>query len=574
MLTSAGSFYDQFVLPAIGRDPNAIAGVIGMDLGWKRRKDGKWQATKLPPNQPWRLHRHADRIIYKPGKLGPLVLPDRPGGTWLELAAGYGVEPVGKERFAAIVALASCYGLTPPSTSYARVTEYAFDSIEGPALRLLRYDLESGKKRFMWQRQDGPKWRAALDDLSPKLYREERIRRAVERREDVHLVEGCKVADAAVKLGLNATTAPNGTDLDERHLASFDGASRVLIWPDADRVGRDYALGAGRVLEDVAQSVLVVEFFAARSGGEDLADLVEERSPTQEQLEEAIHLIRRPFGEWAAEYVRNRPFHGLGPHLEKLTDLPGGRNAMTVLAKELRQRTDAVGERHPFLSWLQERSQGPIKSVETEILEAALSFAEAHPSDSFSTKELQQHMIGEAPERWGNYKEGRPISIAKLGTTLKRLGIPSESVWHNNASLKRRSIAAVLRVAHERGLDPQSSPCTYSSLRPCDLANTANPQDLATLNGSEPRSRQGSCDPCDHSESLGTTRGQEISRETDRPPLQLEAPDPLSARQLGDQLSPDLREEFEERAAIMQHSGEFEQQEAEKRAMATVLGNL
>ena len=48
---------------------------------------------------------------------------------------------------------------------------------------------------------------------------------------------------------------------------------------DADRPGRDYALEAGRVLEKLAQSVRVVEFFAASSGGEDLADLIDDRGP-------------------------------------------------------------------------------------------------------------------------------------------------------------------------------------------------------------------------------------------------------------------------------------------------------
>jgi len=70
---------------------------------------------------------------------------------------------------------------------------------------------------------------------------------AVAQANQVILVEGEKCADALIQLGIVATTAMNGAKapIDKTNWAPLAGKS-VLIWPDRDAPGWDYAENAAK----------------------------------------------------------------------------------------------------------------------------------------------------------------------------------------------------------------------------------------------------------------------------------------------------------------------------------------
>ncbi|MBW9255663.1 AAA family ATPase, partial [Acidithiobacillus ferriphilus] len=102
-----------------------------------------------------------------------------------------------------------------------------------------RYDPPSGKEYRPWDVR-ARMWRAP--DPRP-LYNLP----SVAKSNDVILVEGEKCADALIQAGMVATTAMNGAKapIDKTDWKPLTGKS-VLIWPDRDAPGWDYAENAAR----------------------------------------------------------------------------------------------------------------------------------------------------------------------------------------------------------------------------------------------------------------------------------------------------------------------------------------
>ena len=102
-----------------------------------------------------------------------------------------------------------------------------------------RYDPPTGKEYRPWDVR-ARMWRAP--DPRP-LYNQP----AVAQANQVILVEGEKCADALIQLGIVATTAMNGAKapIDKTNWAPLAGKS-VLIWPDRDAPGWDYAENAAK----------------------------------------------------------------------------------------------------------------------------------------------------------------------------------------------------------------------------------------------------------------------------------------------------------------------------------------
>ena len=101
-----------------------------------------------------------------------------------------------------------------------------------------RYDPPGQRKQFRPLDVLKRKWQAP----EPRpLYNQPGIRNAAE----VILVEGEKVAQALIDSGLCATTAMHGANapVDKTDWSPLSG-KRVLIWPDKDAVGWDYATAA------------------------------------------------------------------------------------------------------------------------------------------------------------------------------------------------------------------------------------------------------------------------------------------------------------------------------------------
>lgn len=133
-----------------------------------------------------------------------------------------------------------------------------------------RYDPEPGKKEFRpW---DVRARMCRAPDPRP-LYNLPDVVRA----DSVILVEGEKCADALIRNGITATTTMNGAraPVDKTDWSPLTGRA-VLIWPDRDAPGWDYAEAAARACVSAgAVSVAVLVPPADRPTGWDAADAFE-----------------------------------------------------------------------------------------------------------------------------------------------------------------------------------------------------------------------------------------------------------------------------------------------------------
>lgn len=152
-----------------------------------------------------------------------------------------------------------------PSSTLVWVADYIYRDAAGtPAFKVSRYAKlnEAGTpigKAFHQFRRDpsGAGWTAGLGGAKPPLYRLPEVLAAVAAGEVVLVVEGERDADAAVAVGICATTSPMGAGkwLPE-HTESLRGA-RVVILADDDPASKRYAgqrhaVTVQRALEGVA----------------------------------------------------------------------------------------------------------------------------------------------------------------------------------------------------------------------------------------------------------------------------------------------------------------------------------
>ena len=133
-----------------------------------------------------------------------------------------------------------------------------------------RYDPPAGKQFRPW---DVRTRKARAPEPRP-LYNRPGIKAA----SDVIVVEGEKAAQALITQGLCATTAMNGASapVDKTDWSPLK-SKRVLVWPDHDEPGRQYALAAAKaVLEAGAAAVSVLNPPADKPEKWDAADAVAE----------------------------------------------------------------------------------------------------------------------------------------------------------------------------------------------------------------------------------------------------------------------------------------------------------
>ena len=144
-----------------------------------------------------------------------------------------------------------------------------------------RYDTADGKEYRPWDVRER-KMRAP----NPRpLYNQPRLLLA----DEVVLVEGEKAADALISQGIAATTTMNGANapVDKTDWSPLAG-KRVLIWPDNDEAGIQYAERAQEaVLKAGAVSVAIIELPADKPEKWDAADAVAEKMDVTDFLQSA-----------------------------------------------------------------------------------------------------------------------------------------------------------------------------------------------------------------------------------------------------------------------------------------------
>ncbi len=150
----------------------------------------------------------------------------------------------------------------------ARVTRYQIHDAEGRLVAVhVRRDRADGKD-FSWESPDGTSGLNGLPASQVPLYGAERVR-AWPASEAVLLVEGGKAADALRAQGFHALGTVTGAASapGPETLAVLAGRD-VILWPDADLLGRRHMATIARALDGVAASVRVFEWAGAPEKGD------------------------------------------------------------------------------------------------------------------------------------------------------------------------------------------------------------------------------------------------------------------------------------------------------------------
>ncbi len=233
--------------------------------------------------------------------------------------------------------------LGPPSAKWDYLTT------EGELIACVyRYDPPSGKEYRPWDVR-ARLWRAP--DPRP-LYNQP----ALARSEQVVLVEGEKCADALIGLGVVATTAMNGAKapIGKTDWSPLAGKS-VLIWPDRDAPGWDYAENAARACVAAGcASVAILVPPTTKSEKWDAADAVAEGFDCAEMI---AHAERRVVKAAAPSL----PTFTLGALLDDDSPLPADLISPRVVTPGgmlVFGGAPKVGKSDFLLSWLTHMAAG------------------------------------------------------------------------------------------------------------------------------------------------------------------------------------------------------------------------
>ena len=205
-------------------------------------------------------------VLGSPGDSLEVVLEGEKAGLWTDRATGQGGDifdlialriPVNAatDFDRVLEEAASILGRAPSTSPKKAKSKVATDEL-GPATakwdyldasgRLIavvsRYDPPGGKKEFR-------PWDARRRKMSPPEPRPLYNQPGIAAAGNVVLVEGEKCAEALIAHGVVATTAMHGAKapVEKTDWSPLSGKS-VLIWPDRDKPGWDYAMAAGQAV--------------------------------------------------------------------------------------------------------------------------------------------------------------------------------------------------------------------------------------------------------------------------------------------------------------------------------------
>lgn len=169
-----------------------------------------------------------------------------------------------------------------------KVADWKYRDLHGNVVAsVARYELEDGGKTyrpFTFKLVDGKmQWKMGAPDLRP-LYRIPEIATC----QHVVLVEGEKCADALASLGIDATTAMQGSKapIEKTDWTPIQGKS-VVIWPDNDKSGMEYGERVAAHLRNLGCTVATVVIPADAPEKWDAADCIEEGRDPRDVLRTA-----------------------------------------------------------------------------------------------------------------------------------------------------------------------------------------------------------------------------------------------------------------------------------------------
>jgi hypothetical protein len=178
------------------------------------------------------------------------------------------------------------------------INEYFYQDDTGQdAYKILRKDyIEAGvrKKNFSMLSKTDSGWVPGLKNVKRYLYRLPQVLKAVEKGDTIFLVEGEKCVHQVLALGLVGTTTSGGALSWRAHSGEyvpyFKGA-RVVVLPDNDESGRQYAKDVVQDLSGIAASVRKLELPGLPEKG-DIVDWVQSGG-TKEKLIELLNKVDR-----------------------------------------------------------------------------------------------------------------------------------------------------------------------------------------------------------------------------------------------------------------------------------------
>lgn len=212
-----------------------------------------------------------------------------------------------------------------------------------------RYDPEPGRKEFRPLDVRSHLWRAP--DPRP-LYNQP----AVGQTDSVILVEGEKCADALIRIGIPATTAMNGAraPVEKTDWSPLAGKA-VLIWPDRDSPGWDYAEAAARACVTAGcVSVAILVPPTDQPTGWDVADAIAEDFDVEGHLRDGERRVIK-----AAPVLL--PTYSMGQLLDDDSPLPPDIIAPRILTPGgmlVFGGAPKVGKSDFLLSWLTHMAAG------------------------------------------------------------------------------------------------------------------------------------------------------------------------------------------------------------------------
>jgi hypothetical protein len=179
-------------------------------------------------------------------------------------------------------------------------TEYVYADLSGaPALKVTRLD-ENGKKSFFQQHMENGQWSRGGFKEALRPYRFSEWKEQPTTR-TLFLVEGEKAADAMFAAGFIATTTPGGSKGWKNSFVQSFKDRYVIILPDNDQPGREYAAAAYRDLQGQTNSVSILElpglpekgdahdWFASGKSRDELIEYTERPPAMSDQMKDLLN---------------------------------------------------------------------------------------------------------------------------------------------------------------------------------------------------------------------------------------------------------------------------------------------
>lgn len=136
------------------------------------------------------------------------------------------------------------------------------DKTSRPILRKVKLRYPDGKKSFYWQHKAAGGWQKGTNGIKVPLYN----RPMLAAQGTVYFVEGEKDADTLTRQGLIAVSSPHGAGGKTKWEAAFTDclAGRdVVILPDNDKTGADFAAEVADALTGTAATLKLIDLTAA-----------------------------------------------------------------------------------------------------------------------------------------------------------------------------------------------------------------------------------------------------------------------------------------------------------------------